>query len=63
VREQGVLRHTPFERCDERIDVVEALAGKDAFVEEILVDVRDGGGVRDPAALAIVTLTRGCRIP
>jgi hypothetical protein len=76
VRQQGILRHAPVERRRERVDVVEPLAGKDAFVEEILVDVRDRRRVRvhagmagvvransDPAALAMVTLTRGCRIP
>ena len=52
VRQQRVLRHAPFERRHERIDVVEALAGEDAFVEEILVDVGDRGRVRVDAGMA-----------
>ena len=52
VRQQRVLRHAALERRDERVDVVEALAGEDAFVEEILVDVRDGGRVRIHAGVA-----------
>ncbi len=52
VRQQGVLRHASFERGRERIDVVEALAGEDALVEEILVHVGDGRGVRVHAGMA-----------
>ena len=52
VRQQRVLRHAALERRDERVDVVEALAGEDAFVEEILVDVRDGRRVRIDAGVA-----------
>ena len=55
MREQRVLRHASFERGHERVDVVEALAGEDALVEEILVDVRDGGGVRVDAGMAGVS--------
>ena len=47
VRQQRVLRHAALERRRERVDVVEPLAGEDALVEEILVDVGDGGRVRD----------------
>jgi hypothetical protein len=46
VRQQRVLRHAPLERFGERVDVVEALPGKNAFVEEILVHVGYGGRVR-----------------
>ncbi len=45
VRQQRVLGHPSFERGPERVDVVETLAGEDAFLEEVLVHVRDGGRV------------------
>ena len=45
VRQQRVLRHGVFERRGERVDVVEALAGEDAFAEQILVGVGDRGRV------------------
>ena len=47
VRQQRVLGHAPLERGRERVDVVEALAGEDAFAEEILVDVGHRRRVRD----------------
>ena len=52
VRQQRVLRHASVERRRERVDVVEALAGEDAFAEEILVDVGDRGRVRIDAGVA-----------
>ena len=52
VREQRVLRHAALERRRERIDVVQAFAGENAFVEEILIDVRDGSGVGVDAGVA-----------
>ena len=52
MREQRVLRHASLERGGEGIDVVQPLAGEDALVEEILVDVGDGGGVRIDAGVA-----------
>ena len=52
VREQRVFRHAAVERGDERVDVVEPFAREDAFVEEILIDVRDRGGVRVHAGVA-----------
>ena len=52
VRQQRVLRHAPLERRRERIDVVQSLAGEDAFAEQILVDVGDGGRVRIDAGVA-----------
>ena len=45
VAEQRVFRHSPLERALERVDVVDALAGVRAFAEEVLIHVRDGGGV------------------
>ena len=45
VRQQRVLRHGVLERGHERVDVVEALAGEDAFAEQILVGVGHGGRV------------------
>ena len=52
VRQQRVLRHASVERRGERVDVVQSLAGEDALVEEILVDVGDGGRVRIDAGVA-----------
>ena len=46
VRQQRIHRHPMLERGDKRIDVVQALAGEDAFVEEILIDVGDRSRVR-----------------
>ena len=46
VRQQRVLGHAALERGHERIDVVEALAGEDAFAEHVLIHVRHRGGVR-----------------
>ncbi len=52
VREQRVLRHRIFERRGERVDVVQALAGEDAFAEQVLIGVGDGGRVRIDASVA-----------
>jgi hypothetical protein len=41
VGEERVLRDRALERRGERIDVVEPLAGEDAFSEEILIRVGD----------------------
>ena len=41
VGEQRVLRDRAFERRGEGVDVVEPLAGEDAFAEEILIGVGD----------------------
>ena len=51
VREQCVFGHAAVERRRERVDVVQALAGEDAFLEQILIDVGDGGGVRVDAGV------------
>ncbi len=51
VREQRVFGHAALERRRERVDVVQALAGEDAFLEQILIDVGDGGGVRVDAGV------------
>ena len=50
VAQQRVLGYPAGERPLERIDVVDALAGVGPFGEEVLVDVRHGGGVRIDAA-------------
>ena len=52
VAEQRVVRHAPGERSLEGVDVVDALADVAALVEEILVDVGDGGRVRVDADVA-----------
>ena len=52
VREQRVLRHAAVERRHEGVDVVEALAGEDAFAEQILIHVRHRGRVRIDAGVA-----------
>ena len=52
VRQQRVLRHPALERRGERVDIVEALAGENAFVEQVLVDVGHGGRVRVDAGVA-----------
>ena len=54
MRKHGVLRYASLERGRERIDVVEPLSGEDALVEEILIRVRNGGGVRIDACVACV---------
>jgi hypothetical protein len=46
VAEQRRVRHPAGERSLERIDVIDALAGVGAFAEQVLVNVRNGGGVR-----------------
>ena len=76
VRQKRVLRHRLGERRVERVDVVQALAGEDALAVEVLIGVGHRRRVRvdtgmpgvepaksDPAALANVTLIRGCRMP
>ena len=45
VREQRILRHTAIEGRLERIDVVEALAGEDPLVEQVLIGIGHGGRV------------------
>ena len=52
VAEQRVVRHAPGERPFEGVDVVDALADVAALVEEILIDVGDGGRVRIDADVA-----------
>ena len=52
VRQQRVLRHAAVERRVERIDVVKALAGVDAFAEQVLIHVRHRGGVGVDAGVA-----------
>ena len=54
VRQQRVLRHRVLERRRERVDVVEPLAGEDAFAEQVLVGVGDRGRVRVDAGVARV---------
>ncbi len=46
VREHGVFGHAVLERRHERVDLVEALAGEDAFVEQILIEIRHRRRVR-----------------
>ena len=46
MREHRVFRRAVLERRHERIDVVQPLAGEDAFVEQILVQVGDGRRIR-----------------
>ena len=46
VAEHRVLGHPVDHRRAERVDVVDPLAGEAALAEQVLVDVRDGGGVR-----------------
>jgi hypothetical protein len=52
VAEQVVLWHAPSQRGAERVDVVDALAVVAAFIEEILVHVRNGRGVRVETGVA-----------
>ena len=52
VREQGVAGEAAVEHLVQDADVVDALAGEDAFAEEVLIDVRDGAGVDVEAGLA-----------
>ena len=54
VGEKSILRDIALERCDERVDVVKALAGKDAFVEEILIRIGNRRGVRIDARVSRV---------
>ena len=51
VREERVVGDAPVERRREGVDVVEPLAGEAALAEEVLVGVRDGGGVRVDAGV------------
>ena len=63
VAEHGAVRHTTRQRGLERVDVVDALAGIGTLAEQVLVDVRDGGGVGVDAtgagedALVVRTIT------
>ena len=52
VAEQRVGRNAPVERGAEGVDVVDALANVAAFVEEVLIDVGDRGGIRIEADVA-----------
>ena len=52
VREEGIVRDKAFERRDERVDVVQPLAGEDAFSEQILIGVGHRSGVRIDAGVA-----------
>jgi hypothetical protein len=45
VRQDQVLRNASLERRGERVDIVQALSGENAFVEEVLIGVRYGGRV------------------
>ena len=45
VREKSVAREAAVEYLVEDVDFVDALAGKDALAEKILIDVGDGAGV------------------
>ena len=77
VAEQGVLGNAAIQRRFEGVDVIDALAGIGAFVEQILIDVRNRRGIGfDPAGAGIDPLkdrsvaadrqravTRGCRMP
>jgi hypothetical protein len=58
VRQDRVVWNATRERRGKGVNVIESLAGEAPFVEQILVDIRNGAN-RDPAALVIVTLTRG----
>ena len=51
VREQRILGDHAGQRRVESIDVVETLAGEDALAKQILIGVRDGGGVRIDAGV------------
>ena len=51
VREEGVLGHAAVERRLEGVDVIEALAGEEAFLEQILIGVRHRGGIRVDAGV------------
>src|SRR5512143_3858535 len=44
--EQGPFGNSPGETTRERLDIVDALAGVDAFAEQILIHVRDSTRVR-----------------
>ncbi len=63
VRQQGVFRRAALERRDKRIDIVKAFARKNAFFEQILIDVGDGRGVRIDTGMAGVRSSeqRPCR--
>jgi hypothetical protein len=52
VREEGVSREAAVENFVQNADLVDALAGEDAFTEEVLVDVGDGAGVDVEAGFA-----------
>ncbi len=52
VAEDAILRQAALERMLERFDVIDALAHERAFVEQVLVDIRDHARVRIDAGLA-----------
>ncbi len=52
VGQERVLGYAPLEGGHERVHVVEPLAGEAALVEQILVHIRDGGGVGVHAGMA-----------
>ena len=59
VRQQRVVRHAPIEHRAEGVDFVQALAGEDALVKEVLIDVRDRGRIRIDAGVARVRAREG----
>ena len=76
VAQDAILGKAPLECTLERVDVVDPLADERAFVEDVLIDVRDRARVRVDARLATVQPrvprpvragqahdTRGWRIP
>jgi hypothetical protein len=54
MRQQGIFGHTAVEGRRECVHVIETLAGVNTFIKEILVHIRDGGGVRVDARVARV---------
>ena len=54
VRQHRVLGHAPRERGAEGVHVVQAFAGVDPLVEQVLVHIRDRGGIRvDPRVAGV----------
>src|SRR6266446_10582473 len=52
VTEQRVFRNASVQRFFERVDIVQTLARIDSLAEEILIDIRRGGGIRINAGVA-----------
>jgi len=52
VAQQGLIGNSLANRLLEGIDVVESFAGIDAFVKQVLVNVRRSGGVRIDTGVA-----------